>query len=153
MNDILPLIFGALLAIIGGAVSDMIHAWMERNRELKAIKIAIIDELSDIEATIKNMHEVWEQTKVFAVKYVDDLLASMSTYDGFRSRLFLMKNKDLRKEVSAFYKKIKDTAKKSEGKVGTLADSDESKREQTAIEASFQALGTEAKSIKEKLEK
>ncbi|HEX7724531.1 MAG TPA: hypothetical protein VF438_02225 [Candidatus Paceibacterota bacterium] len=152
MNDTESLIAGALLAVIGGAISDSIHAWFERRRELKAIKIVVADELSQIESTVTNMHEVWEQTGVFAAKYVSDILACSSAYESCKPRLFLIKDKDLRKEVISFYKKLKDTVRKSEGKVGSLADTREAKVEQAALETSFQALGTDARTLRDKIE-
>jgi hypothetical protein len=152
-NAFYLLMAGAALAILGGAISDEIRAWRERARELKAIKIGIADELSEIESVIKNMHEVWEKSKVFHPTYVADLLASTSAYDVARPRLFLIRNQELRKQLVVFYKKLKDTAKKSEGKLGTLADTPEAIAEQTGFETSFQQLGTDAKLIKEKLDK
>lgn len=68
-------------------------------------------------------------------------------------RLFLISDKVFRKEIVEFYKDLKETAKKSEGKVGSLADTQESRDEQTTIEKSFQALCGTAKIIREKLEK
>lgn len=153
MSDFQLLLLGALLAIVGGYVGDEIRAWRERVRELKAIKITLADELGEIEATIKNMHEVWEQTKFFGAKYISELLSGTSAYDGARPRLFLISDDDLRKKLVAFYKKLKDQVKKSEGRVGTLADTEDAKAEQVAFEAAFQILGTEAKHIREKLEK
>lgn len=147
------LILGALLAIIGGAISDEFRAWRERRNERKAIKTSLVDELSEIEMTVKNMHEVWDQTHVFGVKYITDLLSCTSAYDSCRQRLFLIKDTELRKEIIAFYKKLKNTAQKAEGKVGSLDETQESKDEQSGFERSFQEIGAEAKVLREKLEK
>jgi hypothetical protein len=152
MNNPWYLVIGALLATVGGAINNEIRARMELRREREAIKISVVDELSEVESTIKLMHEVWDQTKTIAVKYVEDLLGSTAAYDHCRPRIFLIKNPELRKEIVAFYKKLKDTAKKSEGKVSSLADTDEAKAEQTAIENSFQTLSSEAKALRGKLE-
>lgn len=152
MNDLYLLIIGALLAILGGTLGDEIRAWRERRRELGSIKIALSDELSDIETTIKNMHEVWEKSKVFHPTYINDLLSSTSTFESVRPRLFLIKDDKLRKDLVAFYKELKDTAKKSEGKLGTLANTSEAMAEQAAFENSFQALGSKAKGLKDKFD-
>lgn len=146
------LILGALLAILGGVVNDEFRAWRERRSELKAIKSSLSDELSEIELTVKNMHEVWEQTHIFGVKYVTDLLTCTSTYDSYRQRFFLIKDTELRKEITAFYKKMKDTVKKAEGKVGSLDETQESKDEQSGFEKSFQDIGVDSKKLREKLE-
>ena len=84
-NDALFLIFGALLAISGGWISDEIRAWRERARELKSIKIAICDELSEIKSTIQNMHEVWTQATIIAPSYVDSLLSNTTAFDNLRA--------------------------------------------------------------------
>lgn len=145
MNDI------ALLAICGGAVGDEVRAWRERNRECRSIKVSLADELSEIETTIGNMHQVWESAQLFHPSYVTDLLASTSAYDNLRPRLFLIKDQTLRKEISDFYKKLKDTAHKTEGKIGTLAQTTEATNEQASFDSSFQALASEAKTIRSKL--
>jgi hypothetical protein len=145
------IILGATLAIGGGWISDEIRAARERSRELKAIKIAIGDELSEIDTTIKNMHEVWESAHVLNPSYITDLLSMTASFDCLRPRLFLIKKEELRKKVVAFYKKLKDTAKKSEGKLGTLANTPEATAEQTVIEGWFQSIATTAREIREEL--
>lgn len=152
-NETLYLILGAILAIGGGWISDEIRAWRERSRELKSIKVAIGDELGEIETTINNMHEVWKQAKVLSPSYISNLLANTTAFDNLRTRLFLIKNEELRKKIVAFYKKLKDVGKKSRGKLGTLADTDEAKAEQGEFDTEFQGICTEAKSIKKELEK
>ena len=152
MSEIYFIIFGALLAILGGYIGDEIRAWRERKRELGAIKVNLIDELSEIEGTVRNMHEVWEQTRFFGEKYVVDLLSNTTTYDAVRPRLFLISDTKLRKKLVAFYKKLKDTVKKSEGKVGSLAETKEAQTQQTTLESSFQSIGTEARSLREEIE-
>ena len=111
MNEQVSLIIlGAALAIAGGWISDEIRAWRERKRELKSIKIAIGDELGEIETTINNMHEVWTTAKVLSPSYISDLLANTTAFDNLRTRLFLIEDKVLRKKVVAFYKKRIDSA-------------------------------------------
>lgn len=151
MNDLQLLILGAVLAIAGGVMGDEIRSWLDRRRERKAIKIAICDELSGIEATIQNIHTVWESAKVFPPNYVNDLLSSTTAYDGLRTRLFLIKEESVRTELSGFYKKLRDTVRKTEGKIGTLADTSEATAEQGAFDTAFQSLGTDAKNLRETL--
>ncbi|MFA6416381.1 MAG: hypothetical protein WCW56_02750 [Candidatus Paceibacterota bacterium] len=147
------LIVGAILAVAGGWISDEIRAWRERERELKSIKIAIGDELGEIKTTISNMHEVWKQAKVLSPSYITNLLANTTAFDNLRTRLFLIKDENLRKRVVAFYKKLKDTGKNSKGKIGTLANTDEAKAEQGQFDTEFQTLCTEAEAIKKSIEK
>ena len=152
MNDIWPIIFGAILAIGGGWISDEIRAWRERGRELKSIKIAIGDELGEIETTINNMHQVWTQAGVLSPTYITELLSNTTAFDNLRTRLFLVRDEELRKKVVTFYKNLKDTSKKSEGKLGTLANTSEATAEQGKFDAEFQALCNSAKAIKKELE-
>jgi hypothetical protein len=152
MNDLILLGVGAFLAILGGSVSDELRSWRERTRERAAIKISIADELQGIETTVSNMHQVWEQAKVLTPSYVKTILQGTSAYDNLRPRLFLIKDKVLRKDISDFYKKLKDTALKAEGKLGTLADTAEANSEQASFDMSFQTLSAEAKALRGRLE-
>ena len=152
MNNLAPLIIGACLAIAGGYIGDEIRAWRERNRERKAIKICIIDELREIESTISNMHQVWETAATFHPSYITDLLGNTSAYDTHRPRMYLIKDAELRREISDFYKKLKDSAKKTEGKLGTLAQTEEARNEQRGFDTAFQAISAESRSLRGKLE-
>jgi hypothetical protein len=153
MNSFVALISGAVLAILGGYVGDEIRTWRERSRERKAIKICIVDELREIETTIGNMHQVWDTAATFHPSYVSDLIGNTSAYDTHRPRMFLIKDTELRKEIGDFYKKLKDTAKKTEGKLGTLAQTEEARNEQRGFDTAFQAIGTESRALRGKLEK
>jgi hypothetical protein len=152
MSDQIPLIVGALLATVGGYCGDEIRSWRERGRELKSIKICIGDELKEIETTIGNMHQVWESAQLFHPNYVADLLSSTSAYDELRPRLFLIKDGTLRKDIGDFYKKLKDTVRKTEGKIGTLAQTSDATSEQAGFDASFQDICKEAKVLREQLD-
>jgi hypothetical protein len=152
MNSLELLVAGALLAVIGGAIGDELRAWRERKRRCKAIKISLADELREVEATISKMHEVWNSAQVFPPSYVSDLMAGTSAYDDLRSELYLIKSADLRKEVNDFYKKLKDDARKTDGKLGTLSDDEAAKAEQAGFDSAFQSLCTEAKALRQKLE-
>lgn len=152
MNELWLLLAGAGLAILGGYVGDEIRAWRERGRERKAIKISLADEIKEIEATITTMHNVWDTAQLFHPNYVNDLLAGTAAYDNLRPRLYLIKDAALRKEISDFYKKLKDTANKTEGRIGTLAQTPEATTEQAGFDTAFQALCTDAKNLRSKLE-
>ena len=152
MSDIILLIIGATLATAGGVAGDELRSWRARSRECRAIKISLADELHEIEMTIGNMHQVWEQAQLLPPNYVTTLLHGTSAYDNLRPRLFLIKDKSLRKEISDFYKKLKDLTIRADGKLGTLAQTDEATTEQSNFHSNFQAVATEAKSLRIKLE-
>ena len=63
MSDFTLLCAGAVLATVGGALSDELRSMRIRSRERKAIKVSIADELGEIENTIGKQHEVWEKSK------------------------------------------------------------------------------------------
>jgi hypothetical protein len=105
MNEVLTLLTGAVLAIIGGGINDEWRARRERARELEAIKSSLRDELNEIETTIKNMREVREKSKILYPSYVNDMLANTTAFDSLRLRLFLIKDDELRKQIVSFYKK------------------------------------------------
>ena len=151
MSDLTLLLLGAAIAVIGGAIGDEFHAWGDRRRERKAIKIAVGDELSEIETTTAGMHTVWESAHVITPNLVADLVSNTTVYDGLRTRLFLIKDEELRRELSAFYKKVKDTARKTDGKIGSLAVTPDATAEQAAFDTMFQALGIEARQLKGKI--
>lgn len=148
MNDLWPLITGALLALIGGGLNDEWRSKRERDRERSSIKISICDELDMIKTTLSNMNEVWRQSHTLYPKYVDDLMSNTAAFDSLRIRLFLIDEDETRKKIIAFYKKLKDICKDSEGKLGTLADSDTARAEQNTFATNFQSLSTDAEEIR-----
>lgn len=151
MNESYLIVFGALLAIVGGYIGDEIRSWRERSRERDSIKISLRDEISDIKSTIDKMHEVWTQASVLSSGYISSLISNTEAYDNLRIRLFLIKEEDVRKEIVGFYKELRDTCKKSRGKIGSLGDSTEIRTEQTNIHSDFQSLGTKAHTLIGKL--
>ena len=151
INGAAPVILGSILAIGGGWIGDVLRARGERQRELKDIKIVLGDELDSIEKVIKTMHETWTQSNILYPAYISDLSSNTVSFDHLRLRLFLIKDETLRREINTFYKKFKDLLHKSEGKVGTLADTTEAKEEQKKIHDEFEKIGLEAKPIKDKL--
>ena len=146
------MLLGAFLAVVGGWIGYEIRAKREDHRELSAIKVTIGDELFSIGVTIKTMHETWTQSNVLYPAYISDL-SSNTTFDNLRPRLFLIKDHELRRDIVSFYKKFKDLLKKSEGEVGTLAETDEAKKEQQKIHDEFEKLGVETDKLKNKITK
>ncbi len=151
MNNILYIILGSVLTIAGGAVNDEIRSTQETKRERKAITISLCDELTEISTTMKNMQEVWEKSKVLYPSYVADIIASTSTYESYKTRLFLIKGEETRKSLVSFYKKMREVARRSDGKLGTLADTEESKTEQSTFAVEFKKIGEDAEALKIKL--
>jgi hypothetical protein len=150
INGSAPVIFGAVLAVGGGWISDEIRAWRERSREITSIKTAIAAELGEIVTTVDNMNEVWRQANMLPPAYIPELRSSTTIFDELRKRLFLLQEEDQRKIVG-FYKKFKDVLLKAEGKVGTLAETEEARNEQSAFHNDFNQVGDAAKQLKKDL--
>ncbi|MDD5055039.1 MAG: hypothetical protein PHZ00_02100 [Candidatus Peribacteraceae bacterium] len=146
------LILGAAIAVFGGVLGYEYNAWRDSCRELKSIKVSLCDELGDIESTIKSMHEVWDKSKTLYPSYLETLQQNTTAFDGLRERLFLIGESALRKKVVDYYRKLKDAVKEYQGKIGSLANTDQAKAEQANIAAAFKTLETEAKNIREGLE-
>lgn len=153
MNDALLVLAGAFLAILGGAIGDEIRAIRANARERKSIKICLADELRAVETTLGLMHGTWNTAQMLHPSYVSDLLATMSSYEALRIRLFLISNDQLRKDIGDFYKKLRETARKTKGKIGTLAQTADAIAEQRGFDGEFQALATEARGVRERLER
>lgn len=151
ITGVFPIVLGAVLAIVGGWLGYEIRAKRDDRRELGAMKTTLGDELSSIEGTIRTMHETWTQSQVLYPAYISDLSSSTSSYENLRMRLFLIKDEELRKEIIMFYKKFKDILIKSEGNVGTLAESTEAVAAQTKIHDEFEKLGKDAHELLERL--
>ena len=79
------------------------------------------------------------------------LIQGTSAYDNMRPRLFLISDEALRKEINNFYKKLKDLSIKADGRLGTLAQTDEATSEQSNFDTSFQSIASEAKSLRSRL--
>lgn len=153
MNDALLLLGGAALALLGGIIGDEYRSWRDRSGERKSIKVSLVDELQDIESTLGKMHQVWEKTTTLYPTDITDLQSCNSAYTTHRQRLFLIQDVKLRKEVHVFYKTVSDMIRKTDGKVGTLADTEEAKNEQRGFHDEFQKIAADAKNLREKLEK
>lgn len=145
------LVLGALIATIAGYIADETRAWRERARKKKALCISISDELVQIHTALDNMHQVWDKAQLLNPNFVQELRNNTTVYDSLRADMYLIKDVDLRRKISKFYKDVQDTCVKTDGKIGTLASSQDAITEQQGFDTAFQTLSTEAKSIVEKL--
>ncbi len=142
------LIIGACLAIFGGVIGQLFKMRLEKRQERKFIKLGLIDELNEICSTIDRLKETFEKTGLAHKSYLTDLLLNMDAYKHHRRRLFILEGEKFRHKIISFYKKLNEHITDSEGKVGTLADSVESKAEQREIVTKLQTFSTEANEIK-----
>lgn len=151
MNDFWGILFGAVLAICGGAANDEIASFRERRRERKAISISISDELTEITQILNKIKTVWEATHTLIPSYIKDLKSCTGTYDALRQRLFLIKSEDIRKDVTTFYRDLKSAVNSDMRKAGSLSKSEDAQKEQQEIANKFIGFITEADAIKNRL--
>ncbi|PGH38004.1 MAG: hypothetical protein CRN43_17825 [Candidatus Nephrothrix sp. EaCA] len=152
LTTLQSLIAGALLAVIGGVAGEWLRMQLEKHQERTFIKIGLSDELSEIHSTINRLKETFDKTELAHGSYLIDL-ANVEAYNHHRRRLFLLKGKDFRHKIASFYKRLNDCIRSSEGKVGTLADTPESKAEQKEIVTKLCGFANEAEVIKSALER
>ncbi len=151
MNDFWGIVFGAFLAVGGGAANDEFASWRSRRRERKAISISISDELTEILQILSNIKTVWEATRTLVPSHLKDLKTCTSTYDGLRQRLFLIKNEKLRKEITAFYRDLKSAVNSNAHKAGSLSKNETAQKEQEEIANKFIGFISRAENIQSKL--
>jgi hypothetical protein len=149
---IIGAIIGSTLAFVGGVVGEYLKVRMQNRKERNYIISNLEDELVEIIDIISKFNETFENsgTGTANKKYIIDLGNSMSLYTNHKDRLFLFKNKSLRREINVLYKDLKTLISESEGKVGTLANTPESKAQQKEIVQKYKDISTQAQTLKGK---
>jgi hypothetical protein len=151
LKGMLPILTGAISAILGGWLGYEIRAKRQDDKELRSIKITIGDELVSIRRTIDTMHQAWTRSSQLYAPDIADLGSNTVCFEELRTRLFLIGDDSLRSDIRDFYREFKELLKKSEGKVGSLSDTEEAKAEQAKIHDDFVALGTKAVALNTRL--
>lgn len=151
MSDFWQIVLGAFLAIVGGAANNELSEWRSRCRERKAVSISISDELTEIIQLLEKIKTVWEATHTLIPSYIKDLKTCTGAYDGLRQRLFLVKNEELRKDITTFYRNLKSAVNSDMRKAGSLSRSEDAQKEQSEIATKFINFISQADKIKSKL--
>lgn len=145
--EMIYLFFGAILAIGGGAVVEIIRVKIERESERKDVEMSLSDELDEIVKTIDKLEETHRQTGIVHKTYMDDLNRGMGAYSNCKSRIFLFKDSKFRKKIIKFYKDLREYIKRSGDNIGSLGDSAETKNKQKEIKDGFLNFRKEANEI------
>jgi hypothetical protein len=143
---------GSTLAFIGGVMGEYLKVRLQNRRERNYIVTNLGDELLEISSIISKFNETFENSNGIAnKKYIIDLSNSMALYTNHKDRLFLFKNQEIRREINTLYKDLRTLISESEGKVGTLANTQESKAQQRDIVQKFKDISTRTTQLSGKL--
>lgn len=119
----IPLIatlIGGILTIIGGFAANIFKLRAERKQEVDYIKIGLIDELEDIVSVIGKMLETYKTSKTIPMVYFNNLTENTKSFDDHRPRLFLIADKEVRRQIYDFYKELKEELEGAKISVGSL---------------------------------
>ena len=117
--DYILLIVGAILAVIGGVVTEILKSWLESRKDLKILKTLLLDNLHEVITILENLIEVFKQANQISPAYLEQLDEQSKFFDGtLKEKTFAINKEDLRKDIIAFYKKLKILHKETGALVG-----------------------------------
>ena len=108
MSSFYSLLIGGFLSSVGGILAILLNSRSEQNKEIEYIKISLEDEISEFQTTIRNMLETTKTSQYIPKKYLDELSANMEFFYNHRTKLFLINNKETRRQIRMFYKHLKE---------------------------------------------
>ena len=108
MSSFYSLLIGGFLSSVGGILAILLNSRSEQKKEIEYIKISLEDEISEFQTTIRNMLETTKTSQYIPKKYLDELSANMEFFYNHRTKLFLINNKETRRQIRTFYKHLKD---------------------------------------------
>lgn len=148
-SSVVLVVLGGVISAIGGFLAQWFKMRLERKQEIECIKISLIDELGELRSIMGNMLDTQETAHSLPKVYLDNLSKNMDSFVHYKKRLFLIKDKEVRKRISDFYKKLESTITSALSVVGTLDESNSSQMTKTAkVAADFNNM----KSLSEGLE-
>ena len=108
MSSFYSLLIGGFLSSVGGILAILLNSRSEQKKEIEYIKISLEDEISEFQTTIRNMLETTKTSQYIPKKYLDELSANMEFFYNHRTKLFLINNKETRRQIRMFYKHLKE---------------------------------------------
>ncbi len=155
MRDVILLIVGGILAMIGGVITEYLKFRLEDKRRIRALRTLILDEVSSVLANIDTILEIHRTRAEIMVVHVEKFKELWQSYEGIRGELFLIQGEELRKEITKFYSDLKTLVKESEDLLGkipqTEQEKNESKNDQDRKVGAFRDLKSMGEDIKLKL--
>ena len=111
------LLLGGILSVFGGYFGVIIRIQLENRQEIDFIKICLIDELEDIENAYKEILKKFTQSSIVTKEDLNGLLRYTDSYERTQNRIYLIRDKKLRKNINDFYRKIPNTIKNAEQQI------------------------------------
>jgi hypothetical protein len=129
MRDVILLIVGGILAMIGGVITEYLKFNLEDKRKIRALRTLILDEINSVLANIDTILEIYRTRSEIMVIHIEKFKELWQSYEGIRGELFLVKDEDLRKEIIKFYSSLKTLVKESEDLLGKIPQTEQEKNE------------------------
>jgi len=146
-----PQVIGASLAIVGGFFAVAFRQRIETKQEITHIKTSLIDELTEICSIIDKLTETYTTTNIISNIYLTDLAKNTDSFDDLKQRLYLIRDADLRRDISTFYRKLVKNISESINKVNKLGENQPAAHNQ--IVNDVKQSRTDAMAIKVRLTK
>ncbi len=144
---LVPQLVGGALVLFGGIAVQVLRLRFEKKQEIEYIKVGLIDEITEIRATIGRMVETHRTMGNIPPTYFNELSENKESFNQHKPRLFLVGDTKLRKSICDFYKKMGETIKKSEESLGSLKDGEDQEAKINAVLTKFQTLEAEAQTL------
>ena len=129
MRDVILLIVGGILAMIGGVITEYLKFHLEDKRKIRALRTLILDEVNSVLVNIDTILEIHRTRSEIMVIHIEKFKELWQSYEGIRGELFLVKDEDLRKEITKFYSSLKTLVKESEDLLGKIPQTEQEKNE------------------------
>ncbi len=100
------IILGAVLAVFGGIITQVIMVKWGDKRTTHALKILLLDIINQINQVIDNLELAYNKTNIVWFDYLTQLGSIKIIFDRNREWLIRIKDDELRKEINTYFDKI-----------------------------------------------
>jgi len=100
------IILGAVLAVFGGIITQIIMVKWADKRTINTLKILLVDIIDQINQVIDNLKLAYDKTNIAWFDYLTQLTSIKAIFDRNREWLCRIKDDELRKEINEYFDKI-----------------------------------------------
>lgn len=100
------IILGAVLAVFGGIVTQVIMVKWADKRTIHTLKILLLDIIDQINQVIDNLKLAYDKTNIVWFDYLTQLSSIKIIFDRNREWLVKIKDDELRREINEYFDKI-----------------------------------------------